>query len=327
MTRDTRYAAALLAGFVVAATAALGARLDRGQAQDAYVQDVERRRQAHEAALEAPDGLLSVIGIAGLNGGANGAGSADGSAVALPAGAPASVGTFRLEKETVSFDAAPGAGVRVNGRTPRPGQVLSYEGRPDTVTVGDLTLSVVTSADVERGRRFGIQIRDAGSAARRAFTGLTWWPVNEAFRIEATFVPYVPEKHATIINDLGDLHEGLMAGRLNFAIGTRKLRLDVSWAPGEDGILFAAFRDRTSGNGSYDPGRYLTAAFPGGRKAADALAAKAADGGTAAQVTVTLDFNRAYNPPCAFTPYSPCPLPPKQNWLPATIEAGERLLN
>ncbi len=165
----------------------------------------------------------------------------------------------------------------------------------DIVTLASLSLSVI-----QRGDRYGIRLKDRNSRLRKEFTGLRYFPVTESYRVSARFVP--DARKVPIPNILGQTEDMDSPGYVEFELEGRKLRLSpVLESPDE---LFFIFRDLTSGRQTYGSGRFLDTAMP-------------KDG------RVELDFNKAYNPPCAFTPYATCPLPPKQNRLPVRIAAGE----
>jgi uncharacterized protein (DUF1684 family) len=144
-------------------------------------------------------------------------------------------------------------------------------------------------------------MRDQQSQYRREFRGLQWYPVKPEYRVTARFVPYSPPKTIPVPNIIGGTFPETCPGYAEFELRGEKLRLEPVLS---DGRLFFIFRDETSGKKTYGAGRFLYSDL-------------AKDG------IVTLDFNQAYTPPCAFTPYATCPLPPKQNRLPVAIEAGE----
>jgi len=277
--------------FLVAATLALAQGPD-------YVASIERWRAGYETALRAEDGWLTVVGLHWLEPGDNPAGSAAGSKVLLPPAAPARLGSFRLEGGQVHFEPASVPGLAVNGR-PATATALRADDQPpyDRVTAGSLTLFVI-----HRGDRFGIRVRDRESQARKAFTGTRWYPVDVRWRVVARFVPYQPPKMIPILNVLGQVTPQPSPGYAAFDIGGREYRLDPT---GEGRTLFFNFRDATSGDTTYAAGRFLYADAP-------------------VNGQVVLDFNRAENPPCAFSEYATCPLPPKQNVLAIRVEAGEQ---
>ncbi|MDR3677832.1 MAG: DUF1684 domain-containing protein, partial [Acidobacteriota bacterium] len=169
-------------------------------------------------------------------------------------------------------------------------------GSPDVLRVRSLSMFVI-----HRGNRFGIRLKDKDSEARRKFTGTHWFPVAEEYRVTAKFVPYTPPRKIAVPNILGDVEQEDCPGYVEFTLKGRQYRLDPVSAGNE---LFFIFRDLTAGKETYPSGRFLNTA---GAKNGE----------------VVLDFNQAVNPPCAFTPYATCPLPPAQNHLPVRIEAGE----
>ena len=167
----------------------------------------------------------------------------------------------------------------------------------DTAKVGRLSLSAI-----HRGPKIGIRMRDPASQARRDFHGLDNFPVSEAYRVTARFV--AEPRRIPITNVLGQTETMASPGYAVFRLRGQELRLyPVFEAPATS--LFFIFHDQTSGKETYGAGRFLDTDLPRGNR-------------------VVLDFNRAYNPPCAFTPYATCPLPPKENHLPVRIEAGEK---
>jgi uncharacterized protein len=254
-------------------------------------------RQARLAELTADDGWLTLVGLHWMHEGINRAGSAAGSDLPLPPEAPAQIGTFTLRGDQVAFEAAPGAGVTVDGA---PVGTLSPEPDKATLVCGTLRLLVI-----RRGSRTGLRVRDTASPARQAFEGLDYFSVQERFRIPARFEPFDPPKVIPIANVLGDSIDWSSPGRLVFAMGGATYSLDALLEKPDAKDFFVIFRDPTSGHTTYPAGRYLHVPLP-------------TDGRT------EVDFNQAYNPPCAFTPFATCPLPPRQNWLIIPIEAGEK---
>jgi uncharacterized protein (DUF1684 family) len=175
---------------------------------------------------------------------------------------------------------------------------------PTVTKMGTLSFQIIKRAD-KKGDRYGIRIKDTESAARKDFLGLQYFPANSAYRVEARFEPYNPPHKISITNVLGMTSDEISPGALVFTLAGKTYRLDPILEQGEKD-LFIIFKDGTSGRETYGAARYLYAS------PADA------NGKT------VIDFNHAYNPPCAFTPYATCPLPPKQNRLPVRIEAGEK---
>ena len=249
-----------------------------------YRAAIEEWRRHREAALSADGGWLTVTGLFWLHEGANSFGSAKTAEIGLPPDpALGAGGAFVLTNGKVTL--------RMGGQT----RELRPDSKQDAVVIGSLTMFVI-----QRGGKYGIRLKDTNSRLRKEFTGLHFFPVNEAYRIRTHLVP--DAKKIPILNVLGQLEDNPSPGYVEFELHGQKLRLTpVEEGPGK---LFFIFRDLTAGKETYGSGRFL-----------DTELGK--DG------EVVIDFNTAYNPPCAFTPYATCPLPPKENRLPVRIEAGE----
>lgn len=168
---------------------------------------------------------------------------------------------------------------------------------PDVFESGPLSLTAI-----QRGPRYGVRLRDRNAAARRDFKGLRYFPVSGRYRIVARWV--AEPRKLPITNVLGLTEPMDSPGHAVFRIGGQELRLTPVLESPDSRELFFIFRDQTAAHETYGAGRFLDADLP-------------------RNGTVVLDFNRAYNPPCAFTPYATCPLPPKENRLAIRIEAGE----
>jgi hypothetical protein len=283
---------------MVVSTIVLLAILAWQSSADSYRAELEAWRRSREAALTAENGWLTVVGLFWLSEGENPVGTKRGIAVQLPQGcAPESVGVFKRRGTTINFEAAPGANVTIDGQ-PATRAVMRPDsaGSPTVVRLGGLSMFVI-----ERGGRFAIRLRDKDSEARRRFEGLKHFPPDERYRVRARFVPYDPPKIIPVPNILGAAEQEPSPGYVLFRLDGREHRLDAL-ASGDS--LFFIFKDHTAGKETYPAGRFLYTPQP-------------------TQGEVVLDFNRAINPPCAFTPYATCPLPPKQNELAARIEAGE----
>jgi len=263
-----------------------------------YKAEIEQWRHEREARLKSDGGWLTVAGLFWLKEGENTVGDGPFNSIVLPKGsAPASAGIFDFHNEQTQFHAAPGVHVLVNGN-PATSATLKPDtaGAPDTIQVGDLTMFVIM-----RGKRFGIRLKDKNSEMRKAFTGLRFFPPDERYRVRAKFVPYNPPKMIPVPNILGETGEEASPGYVEFTLNGHAVKLDPVT---EGDTLFFIFKDLTSGKETYPSGRFLNTPMPENGE-------------------VTLDFNKAYNPPCAFTPYATCPLPPKENQLGIRIEAGE----
>ena len=289
---------ALLAAVVLQLTGGAGG----APAGDAggYARDTEAWRQAREQSLKAEGSWLTVIGLTWLTQGRNSFGAAAGSAVVLPAHAsPPVAGWFTVAGGHVTVEVAPGVAVTRAGKpVTRAALRDDTDGDPDVLSLGDVTLQIIS-----RGGKLAVRVKDLRSAARAAFKGLRWYPVNPAYRVKARFIPHPTPRTLRVDSIIGIPDDMISPGTVEFELGGKTLRLDPVIEPGETRLFFI-FRDATAGHGTYGAGRFLHADPP-------------RDG------QVVLDFNRAYTPPCGFTAYATCPLPPAQNRLPVAIEAGE----
>lgn len=289
-------------------------------AQDGYVTHIEQWQKQQEKELRADDGWLTVSGLFWLHPGNNPFGSGKTNEIVLPGPVPEKAGWFSLENGTVTVFAIPSIDIRLNGqpittaavggRTLKQARLQTDQtGHPGKLTLGDLTMFPIT-----RGDRIAIRLKDKNSQARREFKGMKYYPITPDYRVVADFVPAAKGATLKIPNVLGQINDLPSPGSAEFVLAGKKLRL----APVTEGDcgndppatakancrLFFIFKDLTSGHGTYPPGRFLYADLPKDGK-------------------LVLDFNRAENPPCAWTPYATCPLPPKENALSVAVEAGE----
>src|SRR5215204_7514518 len=267
-----------------------------------YEQGLEQWKAKRLAGLKSEDGWLSLVGLFWLKEGENRFGSDPTGEIVLPDGkAPALAGTLRLAAGKVTLDAKPDAKITSKGQPVTTLELKSDEdGEPTMLELGSLSFHVV-----KRGERLGLRVKDRENPARAEFKGTDYYPADRKWVVNARFEPYDPPKRVPILNVLGMETEETAPGALAFEVDGRPYKLEALKEKGEE-QLFIIFADQTSGKETYGAGRYLYADPPG------------ADG------RVTLDFNRAYSPPCAFTRYATCPLPPAENRLPVRIEAGEK---
>ena len=268
----------------------------------AYRQSVEKWRSAYEADLTSDTGWLTVSGLFWLHEGQNRFGSDSSNDIVLPASAPAHVGTFDFHAGKTTAYIEPGVTVLLNGKPVQTAE-LRPAAREDRLLLGDLTLYVHASGD-----RLAIRLKDKNSKLRKNFTGLNWFPIDESYHVTAHYTPYNPPKQLDSQNVLGDPIKMDIVGYLTFALQGQNLRLDVE--SNSDGGFFIVFRDLTSGKLTYPASRFIDTEPP-----------KDGPGGK----VVDLDFNKAYNPPCAYNPYTTCPLPLPGNRLQIAIPAGEKL--
>jgi uncharacterized protein (DUF1684 family) len=258
-------------------------------------------REQRFSSLTNDTGWLTLAGLFWLREGKNSFGSSSGNDLVLNNSALASTaGAFELAGHTVRFVAQPDGGVTLDG-APAGSVVLKTDasGAPTVLTSGTLRFFVI-----ERGGKYGVRVRDLNNPRRREFHGLQYFPISSNWVVTARFVAYPAARRIKIINILGMEEEDISPGAVVFTKEGREWRLDtVLEGPGE-AELFIMFADGTSGQETYGGGRFLYIPLPTGN-------------------TALLDFNKAYNPPCALNDFATCPLPPPQNRLQLRVEAGE----
>jgi uncharacterized protein (DUF1684 family) len=263
---------------------------------------VEEWRAQRVADLTSDQGWLTLAGLFWLEEGANtfGRGAANRLVLDHPA-LPDFAGSFLVASGHVEFTARAGSGITQDGvPISKLDLVSDAHASPTVLASGPLRFFVI-----ERAGRLGVRVRDLNSPRRRNFRAIDYFPVSRDWVLEARFEPYVPHRHVKIVNILGMEEEMESPGALIFQKAGRVWRLDAFLEDSADSSLFVMFADATSGKQTYGAGRFIRAPLP-------------------ASGTTRLDFNKAYNPPCAFNDFATCPLPPYQNRLALAIEAGER---
>lgn len=267
-----------------------------------YIKGIEEWQKRRVTNLTRPDGWLSLIGLFWLKEGENRFGSSPTNSIRFPAEkAPAVMGSFILNRDRVTVNIFDNLPVLHQGI---PIQTLEMQNdlseNPTFLRYGSLSWLVI-----KRGDRYGIRLRDSKSETIKNFKGLDYFPIDPGWKIRASFEPYSPVKKISVPNVLGTENEETCPGALVFEKNGQRFRLDPIL---EDGTSqwFIIFSDETNGKETYGAGRFLYADPPD------------QNGYT------FLDFNKAYNPPCAFTPFATCPLPPEQNHLNLKVEAGEK---
>ena len=263
--------------------------------------EVRVYREARLGRLTSPAGWLSLVAKAWLPEGASRIGTASDAEIWLDVpNAPPLVGTVTRRGAQVTFAAAPGVEAVARGSRVETLVLRSdADPSPDEVVVGALRLELI-----RRGDDFALRVRDPESPTRRAFAGVPSYGIERRWWIDARFEPRQPPAPVSLEDSDGRPQTYLSPGDAVFEVdgvtGRLQLLLD------SDGRrLFVLFGDATNRDETYGAGRFLYAPIPvNGR--------------------VTLDFNKAFNPPCAFTSFASCPMPPTQNRLPFPIPAGEK---
>ena len=266
-----------------------------------FVKEEEAWRESRDRSMQETDSWLTIAGLFWLAEGENRAGTAPGNDIQLPEGsAPVVVGRFIRNDSQVRFEVEKGVDVFLNGN-PLSTRVLKSDadGEPDILELNDLRLWVIKRED-----RYAIRLRDLNALPFRSYHGLTFFPPQEKYRIKGKLIPYETPRKVTISSVVGTKSEMISPGVVSFDIDGENQRLLAFGQWPESGSLFFVFRDGTSGTETYGASRFLTA-------------------DVAEDTTVDMNFNRAYNPPCAYTKYATCPLPPPENILTIRITAGE----
>jgi uncharacterized protein len=242
---------------------------------------------------------LTLAGLFWLKPGENTFGSDKSNAVVFPSG-PAHAGSFVLQNDEVTVKFLPGADARMAGKPVKVAKLPpDTSGTQAVVEMGSLRMRVI-----QRGSRMGIRLKDVDNPAVRNYRGPVFYPIQLNYRVTATWVPSEGKKSVDVPNVLGDITPTPISGQARFKLNGHEFQLtDLGGDP--DKSLFFVFNDLTSKTDTYPGGRFLeTDPVKNG--------------------TVILDFNKAYNPPCAVTPYATCPLAPKENRLAIVIPAGEK---
>jgi len=284
-----------------------------------WAEDLAAWRAAREREIDAPDGWLTLVGMDWLNPGVNSIGAAADNQIRVHAQAPDHIGLLTVSssqpkdkqpaQEIVQLQAPSGGfppDLTIDGGPAREGQLTVEGPSPSTISWHGVTIVVL-----KRGSRYAVQIKDANSPARAAFKGLNWFVPNPRYRVHAAWTPYTPPRIVKIPTVLGTTIDLPSPGFAEFVLDGRPVNLEPVIEKGAEGTLFFILRDVTSDIASYGTARYLHTGLP--------------DHGLDQAGTLMLDFNLLENPPCAYTTFANCPLPPEQNRLPVAIEAGEKL--
>ncbi len=263
--------------------------------------DLAQWKADRVAKLTKPDGWLTLVGLHFLKSGANTVGSAAGNDVVLALG-PARLGVVTVEaagRVMLTVDPA-AADVRIDGKADRTAEL-----KWDTVATPTLVTSgTMTFFAVERGGKKALRVKDSAAERRTKFAGLEYFPEDPGWRIEARWAPFEKLRMVPVTSILGQTSMELAAGKAVFEREGKRFEL-LAIDEGPEAPLFFVITDATAGKETYGGGRHLYAARPTG-------------------ATIVLDFNRAENPPCAFTPFSTCPVPPKEHRLPFALRVGEK---
>ena len=271
---------------------------------DTYQQSIEQWRTARVARLTAPDGWLSLIGLEWLQEGANKVGTASDNDIILQAG-PAHLGVITLDKSgQLHIKLDKNSGATIDGKSVEEATLIddahvSGNASPTKVSFGDANFYVI-----DREGRKALRVKDTEAATRKHFLGIDYFPIDPSWHIVADWVPFDPPHDLQIGSVIGTIDTVKVPGKAVFTRDGHTYEL-LPYQEEPGGELFFVLADRTSGHETYGAARFLYAALPQNGK-------------------VVLDFNKAYNPPCSFTPFATCPLAPPENRLDLRITAGEK---
>ncbi|MEV8518327.1 DUF1684 domain-containing protein [Dyella marensis] len=268
-----------------------------------YTHEIEQWRAKRTANLTSPTGWLSLIGLEWLQEGANRVGSASDNDILLKAG-PAHLGVVTLGKDGALHIALDDkAGATIDGKSVRAATLIddmhAGEATPTTVAFGNANFYVI-----ERDGRKALRVKDSDAETRKDFLGIDYFPIDPSWRVVADWVPFDPPHKLEIGSVIGTIDKVDVPGKAVFQRNGHTFEL-LPYQEEPGGELFFVLADRTSGKETYGAARFLYAALPKDGK-------------------VVLDFNKAYNPPCAFTPFATCPLAPPENRLDVAVTAGEK---
>lgn len=280
-----------------------GKAVDDTMEQAAFLKQQQDWRAQRLADLRTPDGWASLIGLHVLEPGGHRLGSATDNGIRLAMG-PAHLGVLTIKPDAITFAPEKGVAVNIDDVPVKASTALRDDTQPEGPSKISFDEGKGLATVIVRAGSHRLRVKHADADTRLNFTGLDYWPAQKDWQVKARFIPNPPGKTMPIANIIGSTDETANPGALEFERGGKTFRLEAL-DEGEGG-LFLVFADRTSGHGSYGAGRFIDAPMPD------------------AQGNVVIDFNKAYNPPCAFTPFATCPLPPPENRLDLVVDAGEK---
>ena len=269
------------------------------RAVEEYLTRYHQWKDTRIRSLKGPTGWLNLAGLFWLEEGENRIGSDSSNSILFPPDAPPRIGMIILKEDRIRFIADQDAGITHAGELIREIDLIPDDsGEPTLLNMDSMAWFII-----KRGDRYAIRLRDYNHPNIKKLDTIPCYTPDPAWKVTATFEPFVNPRTIQVPNVVGMVEESTVPGLLTFQVGGVDLTL---YPMGEPDHLFLVFGDETSGLETYGGGRFLALDAPG------------EDG------NYTIDFNRAYNPPCAFTAFATCPLPPKENILPIPITAGEK---
>jgi uncharacterized protein (DUF1684 family) len=294
---------AALAGCRDKSQTGAGTSMQAAHSESPFARTERLWRDQRRATLLKPDGWTSLIGLHWLDPGAHYLGSAADNGVRLSMG-PAHMGLMKIKGEQARFVPDQTAALTLDGQPLTEATTLRTDADPAGPSVIGFDDGKGQATVIARNDRYALRVRHADAPGRLHFAGLDYWPADPAWQVRATFIPHEAGRTMEVANIIGGMDAMSNPGVVEFQHDGRTFRLEA--LDEGEGTLFMVFADRTSGHGSYGAGRFLDTPMPD------------------AQGHVLLDFNQARNPPCAFSSFATCPLPPPENRLDLAITAGEK---
>jgi uncharacterized protein (DUF1684 family) len=290
----------LLLAASVAGVQLMSAKVDEAKPAGSYESQIEAWRTQRVERLKAPNGWLSLIGLHWLKDGKNTVGAGKDNDIVLAAG-PGHLGTITLTKGKATIDLIMRTGATIDGKPQKTAVLLDDTNeKPTTVAFGSVSFYVI-----DRNGKKGLRVKDSNANTRTHFTGIEYYPIDTKWRVEATWVEYKPPHTLEIPNVLGQIDKMPVPGKAVFERDGKKYELLPVLEEPDAKELWFIFADKTSAKETYGGGRFLYTDMPKDGK-------------------LVIDFNKAYNPPCAFTPHATCPLAPSENRLAIPVPAGEK---
>lgn len=290
----------LLLAASVAGVQMMSAGVEDSKPAGSYESQIQTWRTQRVERLKAPNGWLSLIGLEWLKEGKNSVGSDKKNDIVLTTG-PAHLGDVTLAKGKATIALDPKSGATIDARPIRSAELLddSHE-KPTTVAFGTASFYLI-----DRNGKKGLRVKDTAAKTRKNFVGIDYFPIDPKWRVEAKFTPFNPPHTLEIPNVLGQVDKMPVPGKVEFVHDGKTYTLLPVLEDPQAKELWYIYADKTSAKETYGGGRFLYSDMPKDGK-------------------VVVDFNKSYNPPCAFTPHATCPLAPPENRLPIPVNAGEK---
>jgi uncharacterized protein (DUF1684 family) len=272
-------------------------------AASVFAHDEQAWREKRRSDLLKPEGWTSLIGLHWLDPGSHYIGSDGGNGIHLSMG-PGNLGMIEIAGKQVRFVPDKATASTLDGQPLNQATTLRTDADPAGPSVIGFDGDKGHATVIERNDRYALRVKHAEAPSRVHFAGLDYWPADPAWKIQGKFIPHPDGRTIEVANVIGGMDAMANPGVVEFQRDGKTYRIEA--LDEGEGVLFLVFADRTNGHGSYGAGRFLDTPVPD------------------AHGNVTLDFNQSRNPPCAFTAFATCPLPPPENRVDLAITAGEK---